>query len=81
MFFLPLGTEFNLDDLEVPATEQGQSRESGETFITFTPQSTVTPGIIRLVDRRGYVVKIVCPSATEPFYIEVLSQEESLREI
>ncbi|MFC1764538.1 GspH/FimT family pseudopilin [Planctomycetota bacterium] len=80
MFFLPPGTEFDLDDLDVPAEESGESGESGETFITFTPQSIVTPGIIRLIDRRGYVVKIISLSSTEAFFIEVLSQEESQRE-
>ena len=75
MFFLPPGTEFDLDDLE------NQEEDGGNPFVTFSPQSVVTAGTIRLIDRRGYVVKIVCLSPTEGFSIEVLTQEESQREI
>jgi prepilin-type N-terminal cleavage/methylation domain-containing protein len=74
-FFLPPGTAFDLDNLDSP------EEDSGHPCVTFSPQSIVTAGTIRLIDRRGYAVKIVCLSPTETFSIEVLTKEESQREL
>ena len=38
-------------------------------FFRFTPQGTVTAGTIRLIDRRGLVLEITCPTVTESFSI------------
>jgi prepilin-type N-terminal cleavage/methylation domain-containing protein len=69
-FFLPQGVTLQLEDLE----EDGDA-----VFIAFDPRSTITAGTIRLTDRRGYVVKIVCPAPTESFTIEVLNKDDSKR--
>ncbi len=69
-FFLPQGTEFKWDGIE----ENGD-----EAHIAFDPQATVTAGTVQLIDRRGYVVQLVCESPTETYVIEVLNEDESRR--
>ena len=44
-------------------------KDEGEMFLAFTPQGTVTAGTIRLIDRRGLVLEIMCPTVTESFSI------------
>jgi type II secretion system protein H len=60
VFELPKDTELELEDIE---------QDGGERFIAFKPQGTVSPGTIRLIDRRGKIVKLYCPAATESFSI------------
>jgi type II secretion system protein H len=72
VFFLPEGTEMEFEDLE---------EDGGETYITFSPQSIMSAGTVRLIDRRGQVVKLVCRTPTESYAIEVLSKHESAQEI
>lgn len=72
MFFLPAGIELELDNLE---------EEDGESFIQFTPRSTMTAATIQLIDRRGYVVQVVCSTPTESYAIEVLDKDESRKAI
>jgi len=44
-------------------------KEDDDIFFAFTPQGTVTAGTIRLIDRRGLVLEITCPTVTESFSI------------
>ncbi len=44
-------------------------KDDDEMFFAFTPQGTVTAGTIRLIDRRGLVLEITCPTVTESFSI------------
>lgn len=44
-------------------------KDEDEMFFAFTPQGTVTAGTIRLIDRRGLVLEITCPTITESFSI------------
>jgi type II secretory pathway pseudopilin PulG len=71
-FFLPQGTELEWEDLE---------EDGDQAAITFDPLATVTPGTIQLIDRRGFVVRLVCPTPTETYAIEVLSEDESRKAI
>jgi Tfp pilus assembly protein FimT len=48
----------------------GLEQKDNEMFFAFTPHGTVTPGTIRLIDRRGLAIELTCPSATESFSIE-----------
>jgi Tfp pilus assembly protein FimT len=54
---------------EITVELEGLEEKDGETFFAFTPYGTVTPGTIRLIDRRGQAVELACPSATESFSI------------
>jgi prepilin-type N-terminal cleavage/methylation domain-containing protein len=60
IFTLPNDILAELDDVE---------REDNELFLEFTPQGTVTAGTIRLIDRRGLVLEVTCPTVTESFFI------------
>jgi hypothetical protein len=44
-------------------------KDDDDMFFVFTPQGTVTAGTIRLIDRRGLVLEILCPTVTESFSI------------
>ena len=44
-------------------------QEDREVYLEFTPYGTVTPGTIRLIDRRGRALEIACPTTTESFSI------------
>jgi prepilin-type N-terminal cleavage/methylation domain-containing protein len=48
---------------------KGVQKEDNEMFLEFTPQGTVTAGTIRLIDRRGLILEVTCPTVTESFYI------------
>ena len=60
VFSLPKDTVLELEDIE---------QDGDEAFIAFTSQGTVTPCTVRLIDRRGDVVELRCPAATESFSI------------
>jgi len=60
VFTLPKDVIMELEDLD---------REDGETFLKFTPQGTVTAGTVRLIDRAGRALEIMCPTVTEAFSI------------
>jgi prepilin-type N-terminal cleavage/methylation domain-containing protein len=62
VFTLPKDTVMQLDGVE---------RDGSETFISFAPQGTTTPARIRLVDRRGQIVDVMCGAATESFSIVI----------
>jgi len=44
-------------------------KEDNKLFLEFTPQGTVTAGTIWLIDRRGLVLEVTCPTITESFFI------------
>ena len=60
VFDLPKDTELELEGLE---------QDGHESYVAFEPQGTVTPATIGLIDRRGSIVKLYCPAATESFSI------------
>jgi len=60
VFTLPKDMVMELEDVE---------EEDMETFLQFTPQGTVTAGTVRLIDRRGLALEVVCPTVTESFSI------------
>jgi len=60
VFTLPKGTVMQLD---------GAEQDGDEAFVSFAPQGTTTAARIRLIDRRGQIVDVMCPAATESFYI------------
>ena len=60
IFTLPNDIIAELDDVE---------KEDNELFLEFTPQGTVTAGTVRLIDRRGLVLEVTCPTVTESFFI------------
>jgi prepilin-type N-terminal cleavage/methylation domain-containing protein len=60
---------------DIIAELEDVEKEDNEMFLEFTPQGTVTAGTIRLIDRRGLVLKVTCPTVTESFSI-VESQED-----
>jgi prepilin-type N-terminal cleavage/methylation domain-containing protein len=70
--FKKLGTEFGYvftfpNDITVELEDV--EKDDDEMFFAFTPQGTVTAGTIRLIDRRGLVLEITCPTVTESFSI------------
>lgn len=70
--FEELETEFGYvftfpDDITVELEDV--DKDDDEMFFAFTPQGTVTAGTIRLIDRRGLVLEITCPTVTESFSI------------
>jgi prepilin-type N-terminal cleavage/methylation domain-containing protein len=60
VFTFPNDITVELEDAE---------KDKGDMFFAFTPQGTVTAGTIRLIDRRGLVLEITCPTVTESFSI------------
>ena len=60
VFTLPNDISAELEEVE---------KEDDEIFIAFTPQGAVTAGTIRLIDRRGLVLEVTCPTVTESFSI------------
>jgi Tfp pilus assembly protein FimT len=54
---------------DIVAELDGLKKENGQTFLEFTPQGTVTAGTVRLIDRRGLVLEVTCPTVTESFSI------------
>lgn len=44
-------------------------QEEKDVFLSFTPQGTVTPGTVRLIDKRGQALEVTCPTVTESFSI------------
>jgi type II secretion system protein H len=60
VFTFPSDITVELEDVD---------KEDNEMFFAFTPQGTVTAGTIRLIDRRGLVLEIMCPTVTESFSI------------
>lgn len=59
-YTVPKDLVIELEDIE---------QEDREVFLAFTPYGTVTAGTVRLIDRRGRALEIVCPSVTEAFSI------------
>jgi len=53
---------------------EGIDEADKEMFLAFTPQGTVTAGTIRLIDRRGRALEVMCPTVTESFSIVELKQ-------
>lgn len=70
VFTLPRDTVMQLDGVE---------QDGGETFVSFSPQGTNTAARIRLVDRRGQIVDVMCPAATESFCIVIGEQDNGGR--
>lgn len=68
VFSLPKDTVLELEGIE---------QEGDEAFVAFTPRGTVTPGTIRLIDRRGQVVELSCPAVTESFSIIVVGTKNN----
>ena len=64
-FTLPKDMVMELEELD---------KEEGQMFLKFTPQGTVTAGIVRLIDRAGRALEITCPTVTESFSIIELEQ-------
>jgi prepilin-type N-terminal cleavage/methylation domain-containing protein len=60
VFTFPNDITVELEDVE---------KDNNKMFFAFTPQGTVTAGTIRLIDRRGLVLEITCPTVTESFSI------------
>ena len=60
VFTFPVDITVELEDVD---------KDDNEMFFAFTPQGTVTAGTIRLIDRRGLVLEITCPTVTESFSI------------
>jgi len=65
VFTLPKDTVMQLDGVE---------REGDEIFVSFAPQGISTAARIRLEDRRGQIVDVICPAATESFSIVIYEQ-------
>ena len=65
VFTLPKDTVMQLDGIE---------RDGDETFVSFAPQGTSSAARIRLVDRRGQIVDVMCRAATESFSIIIGEQ-------
>jgi prepilin-type N-terminal cleavage/methylation domain-containing protein len=59
-YLVPKDLVIELEDVE---------QEDREVYLEFTPYGTVTPGMIRLIDRRGRALEIACPTVTESFSI------------
>jgi type II secretion system protein H len=60
IFIFPNDITVELEDMD---------KDDKDMFFAFTPQGTVTAGTIRLIDRRGLVLEITCPTVTESFSI------------
>jgi type II secretion system protein H len=60
IFTLPKDMAMELEDVE---------EEDGDVYVEFTPQGTITPATIRLIDRRGGALEVTCPTVTESFSI------------
>ena len=54
---------------DIIAELEDVEKKDDEMFLEFTPQGTVTAGTIRLIDRRGLVLEVTCPTITESFFI------------
>ncbi|HUT29279.1 MAG TPA: GspH/FimT family pseudopilin [Sedimentisphaerales bacterium] len=52
----------------------GVERQGSEIFVSFAPQGTSSAARIRLVDRRGKIVDVMCRAATESFCIVIGEQ-------
>jgi len=63
-----VGQVFNLPK-DIVMELKGVDEEDDKMFLSFTPQGTVTAGTIRLIDRRGLVLEVTCPTVTELFSI------------
>lgn len=59
-YVIPADLMIELDNLD---------QEHRDVFLAFTPHGTVTAGTIRLIDRRGRVLEVTCPTVTESFFI------------
>lgn len=71
------GRIFTLPDGTV-ACWVDDSREDDRDCIEFYPDATTEPTTVRLIDRRGKVVDLECPSATEFFRIRTPYEDEEL---
>lgn len=60
VFTLPKDIDMELQDLD---------EEETDVFLEFTPQGTVTAGTVRLIDRSGRALEVMCPTMTESFAI------------
>ena len=67
VFTFPSDITVELEDVD---------KDENEMFFAFTPQGTVTAGTIRLIDRRGLVLEIICPTVTESFSIVEREQDD-----
>ncbi len=65
MFTLPKDMVMELEDID---------EDDDDMFIAFTPQGTVTAATVRLIDRRGRALEVMCPTVTESFSIVELEQ-------
>ena len=68
VFTFPSDITVELEDVD---------KDEDGKFFKFTPQGTVTAGTIRLIDRRGLVLEITCPTVTESFSIVELEQADN----
>lgn len=59
-FRLPKDIVMELEDLD---------KYEGQQFVKFTPQGTVTAGTVRLIDKSGRALEVMCPTVTESFSI------------
>jgi len=62
------GTVFTFPN-DITVELEDVDKDDNEMFFAFTPQGTITAGTIRLIDRRGLVLEITCPTVTESFSI------------
>jgi prepilin-type N-terminal cleavage/methylation domain-containing protein len=69
-----LGQEFTLPK-DMTMDLENVDKDEGDVFVAFTPQGTVTAATIRLIDRGGRAVEVMCPSATESFSIVECEQQ------
>jgi type II secretion system protein H len=60
-YTLPKDIKLELEDIE---------QKDRDVFLAFTPHGTMTAGIVRLIDKSGRTLEVICPSVTESFSIE-----------
>jgi len=54
---------------DITAELEDTAKDDNDVFLEFTPQGTVTAGTVRLIDRRGLVLEVTCPTVTESFSV------------
>ena len=78
--FRRLKTEFGKvfelpKDLDIELINLEEDRETRDIFLKFTPQGTVTPGTVRLMDTSDRAIEVMCPTMTEPFVIVEINKD------
>ena len=62
-------------DLDIELINLEEDRETHNIFLKFTPQGTVTPGTVRLMDAGDRAIEVMCPTMTEPFTIVEINKD------